>query len=55
MVDDKPDPTKDPEFQKVVRHLLNTPHQPHKPAVRKAKSKRKSAASSKPKSSELSA
>jgi hypothetical protein len=25
----KPDPTKDPEFQKVVRHLLNTPPKPH--------------------------
>jgi hypothetical protein len=44
------DPTKDPEFQKVVRHLLNTPHQPHKPAGKKIKSKRKSVASSKPKS-----
>jgi hypothetical protein len=46
----KPDPTKDPEFQKVVRHLLNTPHQPHKTVSKKAKSKRKSAAFSKPKS-----
>jgi hypothetical protein len=26
----KPDPTKDPEFQKVVRHFLNTPPKPHK-------------------------
>jgi hypothetical protein len=46
----KPDPTKDPEFQKVVQHLLNTPHQPHKPVGRKVKSKQKSAASSKPRS-----
>jgi hypothetical protein len=45
----KSDPTKDPEFQKVVQHLLNTPHQPHKSAGKKAKSKRKSAAFSKPK------
>jgi hypothetical protein len=26
----KSDPTKDPEFQNVVRHLLNTPPKPHK-------------------------
>jgi hypothetical protein len=25
------DPTKDPEFQKVVRHFLTTPPKPHKP------------------------
>jgi hypothetical protein len=49
MADEKSDPTKDPEFQKVVRHLLNTPHQPHKPANKKAKSERRSAPS-KPKS-----
>jgi hypothetical protein len=31
------DPTKDPEFQKVVRHFLSTPPQPHKtPGKRKA-------------------
>jgi hypothetical protein len=45
-----PDPTKDPEFQKVVRHLLSTPHQPHKPVGKKAKTKRKPAVSSKAKS-----
>ena len=28
---DKPDPTKDPEFQKVIRHFVTTPHKPHKP------------------------
>jgi hypothetical protein len=27
----KSDPTKNPEFQKVVRHFLTTPPQPHKP------------------------
>jgi hypothetical protein len=26
----KPDPTKDPKFQKVVQAFLNTPHQPHR-------------------------
>jgi hypothetical protein len=26
----KSDPTKDPEFQKVVRHFLSTPPKPHK-------------------------
>jgi hypothetical protein len=46
----KSDPTKDPEFQKVVQHLLNTPRQPHKPAGKKTKSKRESGASSKPRS-----
>jgi hypothetical protein len=25
----KSDPTKDPEFQKVVRHFVTTPHKPH--------------------------
>jgi hypothetical protein len=33
----KIDPLKDPEFQKVVRHFLNTPPQPHKPLWKKAK------------------
>jgi hypothetical protein len=32
------DPTKDPEFQKVVRHFLTTPPKPHKPIVAKKKS-----------------
>jgi hypothetical protein len=31
----KSDPTKDPEFQKVVRHFLTTPHQPLKPLGKK--------------------
>jgi hypothetical protein len=26
----KPDPTKDPEFQKVIRHFLTTPPKPRK-------------------------
>jgi hypothetical protein len=34
----KSDPTKDAEFQKVVRHFLTTPHKPHAPlGKRKAK------------------
>jgi hypothetical protein len=28
---EKPDPTKEPEFQKVIRHFVTTPHKPHKP------------------------
>jgi hypothetical protein len=27
----KSDPTKDPEFQRVVQNLLRTPPKPHKP------------------------
>jgi hypothetical protein len=27
--DQKNDPTKDPEFQKVIRHFVTTPPQPH--------------------------
>jgi hypothetical protein len=39
----KPDPTKDPEFQKVVRHFLTTPPKPHKPiGEKKASPKSKS-------------
>jgi len=30
----KPDPTKDPQFQKVVRHFLITRPKPHKPLAR---------------------
>jgi hypothetical protein len=36
----KSDPTKDPEFQKVVRHFLTTPPQPHKPLGKKTKPKK---------------
>jgi len=46
----KPDPTKDPEFQKVVRHFLSTPPKVHKPLGKKAKKRRVSGASAKPKS-----
>jgi len=46
-----PDPTKDPKFQKIVRHFLTTPPQPHKPLVKKVKKKSASrVASAKPKS-----
>jgi hypothetical protein len=45
----KPDATKNPDFQKVVQVFLSTPHQPHKPTKKKAKSPRKKASSSKPK------
>lgn len=34
----KTDPTKDPEFQKVVHHFLTTPPKPHKPIGEKKKS-----------------
>lgn len=34
---EKEDPTKDPEFQKVVRHFLSTPPKPHKPAPSRPK------------------
>jgi hypothetical protein len=37
----KTEATKDPVFQKVVQAFLNTPHQPHKPTPKKAKSPRK--------------
>jgi hypothetical protein len=45
----KSDPTKDPEFQKVVRHFLTTPPKPHKSLGKKAKKAQKRAASAKPK------
>jgi hypothetical protein len=34
---EKPDPTKDPEFQKVIRHFVTTPHKPHEPIGKKKK------------------
>jgi hypothetical protein len=40
------DPTKDPEFQKVVQAFLRTPPKPHKPK-RKRKQRRKSIAGTK--------
>jgi hypothetical protein len=49
----KTDPTKNPDFQKVVRHFLTTPPQPHKPLHRKSKKPgRKRASSAKPKNGE---
>ncbi len=31
-MNEKPsDPTKEPEFQKVLRHFVTTPHKPHEP------------------------
>jgi hypothetical protein len=42
---DKSDATKDPEFQKVVRHFVTTPHKPHKPI---GKSKPKAGAKANP-------
>jgi hypothetical protein len=47
----KLDPTKDPEFQKVVQHLLNTPPKPHsamKLGKRKAKANDANATPKKP-------
>jgi hypothetical protein len=34
-----PDPTKDPEFQKVVQAFLHTKPQPHKPKKKKSAKK----------------
>jgi hypothetical protein len=31
MAEEPKDPTKDPEFQKVIRHFVTTPHIPHRP------------------------
>jgi hypothetical protein len=40
---EKSDPTKAPEFQKVLRHFVTTPHKPHKPHKPKASAKPTSA------------
>jgi len=40
------DPTKDPEFQKVVRRFLKTPPKPHKPKKGKPKSEKTAGQSS---------
>jgi hypothetical protein len=51
----KSDPTKDPEFKRVLGNLLNAPPKPHsemklgKATAKKAKSPRKRAAPAKPK------
>ena len=37
---ERPDPTKDPEFQKVVQTLLHTKPQPQKPKKKAAKVKK---------------
>jgi hypothetical protein len=39
-----PDPTKDPEFQKVVQTFLRTPPKPHKVGPKKAAKDRKAKA-----------
>jgi hypothetical protein len=36
MAGKKPDPTKDPDFQRVVQTFLNTPPKPHKPGKHEA-------------------
>jgi hypothetical protein len=33
------DPTKAPEFQKVIRHFVTTPHKPHAPIGKKGEAK----------------
>jgi hypothetical protein len=37
-----PDPTKDPEFQKVVQTFLHTKLQPHKPSGKRKTAKKQS-------------
>jgi hypothetical protein len=44
---DKLDPTKDPEFQKVVRHFVTTPPKPHS-EMKLGKHKAKAGESSNP-------
>ena len=39
MAEKPPDSTKDPEFQRVLRNLLNMPHKPHKAESRSVKRK----------------
>lgn len=31
MAKEQSNPTQDPEFQKVIRHFVTTPHKPHEP------------------------
>ena len=40
------DPTKDPEFQKVIRHFVTTPHKLHEP-IGKNKTEKSAGASPK--------
>jgi hypothetical protein len=37
VADGSKDSTKDPEFQRVLRNMLNTPHRPHSELKPKAK------------------
>jgi hypothetical protein len=46
----KSDPTKDPEFQRVLKNLLNTPPKPHS-EMKLGKSKKKTAKGRKPSAS----
>jgi hypothetical protein len=41
MAKPKTDPTKDPEFQSVVKHFLSTPPKKHEPLGKKPKPSRK--------------
>jgi hypothetical protein len=47
MTETKPDPIKDPEFQKVVRHFVTTPPKPHE-EMKLGKSKRQIGPKNKP-------
>ena len=40
-MNEKDDPTKAPEFQKVIRHFVTTPHRPHEPLRKAAKRAKK--------------
>jgi hypothetical protein len=44
MIKLSPDPTKDPEFQKVVQGFLQTPPKPHKSKAKKRAKGRKAKA-----------
>jgi hypothetical protein len=46
-MNDEPDPTKAPDFLKVIRHFVTTPHKPHEPLG--AKHKRDAADKASPK------
>jgi hypothetical protein len=41
------DPTKKPEFERVIRHFVATPHKPHSPLGTPSKTKRGSNATPK--------
>jgi hypothetical protein len=44
----KSDPTKDPEFQKVVQTFLRTPPKPHKPSGKRKVSPKRTSKKKKP-------